>query len=82
VITYLVEVEGLIVGRVQGENEDDALRRARDCYARERDGTLSKKFLVKPLHPVVDKVEKKMAYETQKQQGKKGKSGNVRSETK
>jgi hypothetical protein len=54
-----VEIEGVVVGRVQGEDEQDASTRAKRAYAMQPDGSV-KKFTVKQLdvkHPLVEKVE-------------------------
>lgn len=56
-----VEIEGVVVGRVQGEDEQDASTRAKRAYAMQPDGSV-KKFTVKQLdvkHPLVEKVEEK-----------------------
>lgn len=58
---YNVEVEGVIVGRVEADNHEDAMVRAKSTYATNPDGSL-KKFTVKEIsakHPLVEKVEEK-----------------------
>ena len=56
-----VEVEGVVVGRVQGLDEADASARAKSAYATQPDGSV-KKFTVKKVdvkHPLVEKVLEK-----------------------
>ena len=56
-----VEVEGVVVGRVQGRDETDASARAKSAYATQPDGSV-KTFSVTQLdvkHPLVEKVLEK-----------------------
>ncbi len=62
---YNVEIDGVCVGRVQGDDDKDAMARDESTYCTQSDGTIKKCTVrrVDVKHPLVEKVDAKNAKE-------------------